>query len=97
MDMMTIDLSNGAKGKKATLSAFLDNLSHVSSCAPGLEAYHAARATVNGNLRVGIDRRYGAVRKALKNFNVTVSISRSPSGDNTIRLHSAIKGIEIFL
>jgi hypothetical protein len=96
MAVTTIDLEF-TRNKTSKLVAFLDGLLHIESSAPGLASYHAAKAIVHGNMRVGIDRRLNAVRKAVKQFNVTVAIMPRSDGNRTVRLHSAIKQIEVLL
>ena len=94
--MKTINLEIAAqKGRK--LSEFLDGLAHVPSNAPGLQAYHAAQAIKNANLRCGVERRCMAVKKAAKQFSVTVSIAENERGIRTVRIFSPIKQMEIFL
>jgi hypothetical protein len=94
--VQTINLEM-ASGKGAKLTAFLDGLAHVPSSAPGLQAYHAAIAVRNANQRAGTERRCAAVKKAVKQFNVMVSIATNDRGLPTVRLYSPIKQVEILL
>ena len=96
--MKTINLETAAR-KGAILTEFLDGLEHLDGGAlsPGLRAYHAAIAVRNASLRVGTDRKLNAVRKALKAFNVIVSIVNNPRGLPAVRLYSPLKQVEIFL
>lgn len=94
--MQTLDLEIAAqKGRK--LSEFLDGLAHVPSNAPGLQAYHAAQAIKNANLRCGVERRCTAIKKAAKQFNIMVSIAPNRRGIPTVRLYAPLKQMEIFL
>lgn len=94
--MQTINLEIATR-KGAQLTAFLKGLEHVAGDAAGLRAYHAAIAVRNAALRCGADRKLSAARKALKQFNVMVSIGNNPRGIPAVRLSSPIKQIEIFL
>ena len=94
--MQTIDLEIASqKGKK--LRAFLDGLNHLPGSLAGLEAYHAAVAVRNANLRCGLERRVAAVKKATKQFNIVVSIGHNVRGIPTVRLYSPIKQVEVLL
>ena len=96
--MQTINLEIASK-KGAKLTAFLTGLEHVAGgpLSEGLRAYHAAVAVRNASLRVGTDRKLNAVRKAVKQFSVMVSIANNDRGIPAVRLYSPIKQIEIFL
>lgn len=94
--MRSIDLEI-AKRKTPVIAELLDGLARVPANAPGLQSYFAAKAAVNGNLRTGADRRCNAIKKALKQFNVIVSIAPNARGIPTVRIFSPIKQIEIFL
>jgi hypothetical protein len=94
--MKTIDLEI-ARRKTPVIANLLDGLAHVPAIAPGLQSYHAAKAAVNGNLRTGVDRRCRAVKKALKQFNVIVSVAGNSRGIPAVRVFSPIKQTEIFL
>lgn len=83
------------KGRK--IAEFLDGLHHFQSATSGLAAYHAAQAVKSAMLRCGTERRCLAAKKALKQFNVTVSIANNERGLPTVRLYSAIKQTEMFL
>lgn len=93
--MLTINLEiASAKGRK--LTEFLRFTSHFGAD-DGLAAYHAAVAIRNGNLRTGLDRRVVAVKKAVKAFNVMVSIAENDRGIRTVRLYSPTKQTEVYL
>lgn len=96
--MQTINLEIAVR-KGATLTKFLTGLEHVpgGALSAGLRAYHAAIAVRNAALRVGNDRKLNAARKALKQFNVMLSIANNPRGIPAVRLYSPLKQIEIFL
>lgn len=96
--MQTINLEIASR-KGETLAEFLKGLEHVSGgpLSEGLRAYHAAIAVRNASLRVGTDRKLNAARKALKQFNVMLSIANNPRGIPAVRLYSPIKQVEIFL
>ena len=72
--------------KTAALAEFLNGSAFVpmGSGWQAHECYHAARAIVNGNRCVGIDRRADRVRKALSKFRIVVSYP--PSLNGSIRL-----------
>lgn len=95
--MKTIDLELAPqKGRK--LAEFLDGLAYVPSSAPGLQSYHAAQAIKAARLRVGVERQCTAVKKAVRQFNVTVSITTRPGRPgHAVRLYSPIKQMEILL
>jgi hypothetical protein len=95
MVMNTVDLEI-ARNKVTILSAFLDGLAHIDP-ANGMSSYFAARAVRNGNLRVGVERRCASAKKALKNFNVMVSVVNNRRGIPTVRLYAPTKQIEILL
>jgi len=60
---------------------------HVISDNP-LTGYHAARACMNGNRKVGVERRFAAIRAVTKNFRVMVSIVDDEQGfRNSVRLY----------
>lgn len=94
--MQSIDLEI-ARRKTPIIAELLDGLAHVPAIAPGMQSYHAAKAAVNGNMRTGADRRCNAVKKALKQFNVVVSIAVNGRGIPTVRIFSPIKQTEIYL
>ena len=92
--MKTINLEF-ARNKTRPIDDFLQGLEHI-PCNP-LAYYHAAKAVTNANLRTGTERRCAAVKKAVKQFNVMVSITSNERGLPTVRLYSPIKQIEILL
>lgn len=92
--MQTIDLSM-ARGKLKKLDAFLQDLQHMGHDPLGI--YFAAKGVRDAALRTGTDRQLNAARKALKAFNVTVTIATNARGLPSVRLYSAIKQTEIFL
>lgn len=96
--MRTINLEIATR-KGETLTKFLTGLEHVASgpLNEGLRAYHAAIAVRNATLRVGNERKLNAARKALRQFNVMLSIANNPRGLPAVRLYSPIKQVEIFL
>jgi hypothetical protein len=93
--MQTLDIEI-ARNKIKTLSEFLDGTAHINPN-DGMQSYFAARAVRNGNLRCGVERRCAAVKKALKNFAVVVSVVDNHRGHATVRLYSPRKQTEIFL
>lgn len=94
--MQTINLEIASR-KGAQFTAFLKGLEYIAGADAGLAAYHAAIGVRNAALRCGTDRKLAAARKALKHFNVGVTISNNPRGIPAVRLYSPIKQIEIFL
>lgn len=64
------------------LTALLKGSHYISET--GLTAYYGAREAINGNRCATTERRYSAVKTALKNFRVMVTMS-----DNTIRVYRA--------
>jgi hypothetical protein len=85
-----------ARNKIGKIDTFLDGLGHFGD--NPLEKYHAAKAVRDGNLRVGVERRVAAAKKALKAFNVIVSIGSRPGrAGGCVRLYSPSKQIEILL
>lgn len=93
--MKTIDLEI-ARNEIAKLSEFFDGLANVGAN-DGMQAYFAARAVRNGNLRCGVERRMKAAKKAAAAFNVMVSIAHNGRGIPTVRLFAPTRQIEIFL
>lgn len=60
---------------------------HVMSDSP-LTAYHAAKACIDSNRKVGTDRRFAAIQDATKNFRVMVAIVDNGRGTrDAIRLY----------
>jgi hypothetical protein len=74
----------------------IEGTNHVGGAFAGLAAYHAAKAVVNANRRVGTARRANAMRKALKQFNVMVSYDTA-SINGPIRLFVPTKRAELIL
>lgn len=93
--MQTINIEI-ARNKIKILSEFLDGLGVLSS-ADGMASYFAAREVRNAGLRVGTERKCAAAKKAVKAFNVMVSIANNPRGLPAVRLYSPLKQVEIFL
>lgn len=94
MQTINIETAN-QKGRK--IAEFLDGLHHFPSATSGLASYHAAQAVKAAMLRCGTERRCAAAKKAVKQFNVVVSIAVNERGLPTVRLFSATKQIEMFL
>lgn len=85
-----------ARNKTRPVADLLDGLAHLST-ANGLTSYFAAKAVTNAMLRTGTERRCAAVKKALKQFNVMVSIASNSRGLPTVRIYAPSKQIEILL
>ena len=64
---------------------------HVMGDLNGLREYHAARAVRDANRCGTTDSRFAAMRKALKNYRV--SVTREP-GSSTIRIRNHATGAE---
>ena len=92
MQTRNIEIS---RNKVKIVSEFLDGLCHFET-ATGLTSYFAAKAAINGNLRAGTERRCMAIKKALKAFNVVVSIALNDRGLPAVRVYAPTKQSELF-
>lgn len=92
--MRTVDLEI-ARRKTPVVADLLDGLHCMGP--DGMASYFAAKAAVNGNMRTGVERRAAAVKKALKNFNVIVSVAPNARDIPTVRIFAPTKQTQIFL
>lgn len=95
--MKTIDLRLDARKKVAQLSAALHDTHYLDSPTAGLAAYHAARACIEAQTRVGFERRFEACRKACKQFRVMVTSYSDDRTGQFVRIHIPTKNIELIL
>lgn len=76
-----------AKSKVSQMTEFLKPAYHFETGPRAdLGIYHAAKAIINANRRVGTDRRASEMRRLLKPFNIMLSYQ--PSINGPIRLYS---------
>lgn len=91
----TVDLRE-TRSKLKQLCDALDGTLHLPNGTAALATYHHAKAAVNGTRRVGTERRFNAIRAALKQHAVMVSM-HSIDDLSCVRVHVPAKKIDIIL
>ena len=81
------------KSKISQIDSLIDGTSHFGR--NPLEIYQAARSVRNGLLRVGVERQVAAAKKALKAFNIIVSVAFDSEGRRGVRLYAPEKHQEL--
>jgi hypothetical protein len=94
----TIDLRTMARGKGKALTAALEPAVLFTPSSAGLTAYHAAKAILAANTRVGFSNRFQAIRKALKQFSCTMGpLMEDGRETGDIRIHIAQTSTDIIV